>query len=322
MMAPGRVIYYSVVSTDQDRCFRQWMQSIRSLRRHNSSIPVHLFHFNPVSSAFVKEADRYGVSIHTMGSYREWLSKRSASHSHELSSYPTLHNLLVSTELISLGASQVLYVDCDTFFFGDPANLFEQYGQYDWCAREMPGTRLSDRGQTSNLDEEMVSRIAALEGLRMPTPYNTGVCLLSASMLDAIKTIERTFVDYAWRLMTGLHLSEFRGFEDVTFNLSALTAKSGWHLERLRALHGNATYGVGAERALPYPSDNWWILPEIAWLLALGCLPNLSEHVFDRSAVIQGDEFMLALESDELPVIAHYFSTFESDFWGRVARIA
>ena len=51
------LVYYSMASDGSGRCERQWTQSIRSLRRYNPSIPVHLFVYGSCRKTSSKKRD-------------------------------------------------------------------------------------------------------------------------------------------------------------------------------------------------------------------------------------------------------------------------
>src|ERR1700741_323312 len=78
---------------------REWqlIQSIRSLRRHNHSIPIWLFLFNGgAPSELLDEAERWNVHIHFLGDYHEFL-QRSHRRGSVLARYPTFHKFLALT---------------------------------------------------------------------------------------------------------------------------------------------------------------------------------------------------------------------------------
>jgi hypothetical protein len=310
-----RLIYYSVVLTSDGKYDRQWIQSIRSLRRHNTTIAVWLFVFNGLSEAVMREAARWQVAVYPLGGYREWMESRPHSRGAVLAQYPTLHNLLVLSGVETRGITQALYVDCDTFFYDDPLVLFERCNQKDFYAREVPGSRLSPYGCSSNIDEDLIAQIARDEALCTTLPFNTGVCLLSCRALAALKQLQSCFLDYAWRLMVGMQKQEHSSVDARTSRpveqLSGLKAA----LEKLRAPVMSAATPADFDRSLPYPSDNWWILDEIAWQLALGKTVDFTQQPFTLPDVTQGDEFIAAFNSGSLPVIVHYFSSFEEVFF-------
>lgn len=315
-----QLIYYSVALTPDGKYGRQWIQSIRSLRARNPTIPVCLFVFNGISAEVAREADRQRVDVVLLGDYREWMARRSHPHGALLAFYPTLHNLLVVAEKSMEGVSQALYVDCDTFFFKDPRLLFDLCTEGDWYAREMPGSRLSPHGRTGNLDEDLVAQLANHEGLRVGAPFNTGVCLLNKKAWTTLARLEHFFLDYVWRLMVGMHRQEavVAGKERRTPTLRAATSND---VQRMRTLVLSAASTADLDRALPYPSDNWWVLNEIAWMFAVGRSNGLAQRQFTTAHVAQGDEFSRAIHDGTAPVMAHYFSHFETDFFRCIAPI-
>ena len=65
-----RVIYYSLAALGNRACERQWIQSIRSLRRHNAEIPVYLILYGVPLAETRLEASRWGVRVIDAGAYR------------------------------------------------------------------------------------------------------------------------------------------------------------------------------------------------------------------------------------------------------------
>jgi hypothetical protein len=316
-----RLIYYSAAFTTDGKYDRQWIQSIRSLRVHNSTITVYFFVFDHVSDTVRREAERCKVTLHIMGPYRDWMKRRADADA--LSRYRTLHKLLVPSEVSLQGVSQILYVDCDTFFFDDPNRLFEKYSKYDWCSREIPGSRLSPHGVTANINEALIAELVSIEGLQRRMPFNTGVCLLNNEMWSALARIEATFLDFAWRLVVGMFIERrIRKNEEVLQPPTLRGAATNRELNELRMQVLQNASQRDTSRALPYPSDNWWVLDEIAWLLALGRVGGVSQAVFSPADVAQGDESLEAAINQAYPLVAHYFSHFEKDFFRVVPSIA
>ena len=156
------------------------MQSIRSLRRHNAAVEVHLVLYGEVPSAIVREAERQRVALHCVGSFRERLEDVCPGHADALSAYPALHKTLSLRFLPARRSRQVLYLDCDTFFFGDVASIFASHQSRHFYAREEPWSRRSPYGyRPSYLDEDALARICAAERLRFVPPCNTGVMLFN-----------------------------------------------------------------------------------------------------------------------------------------------
>lgn len=305
-----RLIYYSLArlgpgQTSDREYDHQWIQSIRSLRLHNRQIPVCLFVFNGVSPAIVREAERQRVQVLQLGSYRAWLD-RQHPHGSVLAHYPTLHKFLAPGEADTTGLSQALYLDCDTFFFEDPEVLFESTAPIHWWAREAPTSRLSPHGYNPrNIDEDVIGRIAAFEGLRWVSPFNSGVCLLNNGIWKTFEQLKATFLDFAWRLMVGRHCFGKENSDDPDIR---------------KAVRARVTE-LDRSRALPYPSENFWILEEFAIWLTLGRISNFSQGLLTRDFVVQGDEFVEAIEGRRQPVAAHYFSSYRKEFFSHVSLL-
>ena len=132
-----RLVYYSLAIMPFGSREAQWIQSIRSLRRYNRDIPVQLFLFNGAPAAIIREAHRQRVEVFELGDYAQYLDGLSV-HGSLLAQYPTFHKFLVLRHSPARAANHILYLDCDTFFFGDVETLFRRYGSFDWCAREEP----------------------------------------------------------------------------------------------------------------------------------------------------------------------------------------
>lgn len=315
-----RLIYYYLLVTADPRYIRRWINSIRSLRARNCTIPVSLFIFNEIPDEVPREAERQEVSVHPMGEYTDWMTRRPHPNSGLLASYPAMGQLLMlADEAYARDVSQALYVDCDTFFFRDPELLLDECTEHDWYGRATPGSRLCPKGPSANVDEEHVADIVARERLRHTVCLNTGVCIFNKRMLRGLPQLEKIVLDFAWRLMVGLQRKTF-GPNETAEERADVRAGTADAIERLRPLILNAATQADLQRALSYPSDNWWILPEIAWLLALGRFDSLSQHVLSAAEVAQGEECSDAIRSRALPTIAHYFSNCEKDFLNLLHR--
>ncbi len=300
-----RLIYYSLARAENSQYDQQWIQSIRSLRSYNRRIPVCLFVFNGVSAAIEREAERWRVMLLPLGDYRDWLQGYHPR-GQILAMYPTLHKFLVLSEADTTGLRQALYLDCDTFFFDDPELLFEQPDPCHWCAREEAGSRLSPLGyDPSNINEELIARIASAEGLRWVGPFNSGVCLLNNDIWRTFRQLRSTFFDVVWQLLVGQEYWRTSAPE---------------HSElRDAVMHHAAAYDIA--RAFPYPSSNSWILEEMALWLTMGHIRDLSQRMFERNSVAQGYECVEAMQNGRRPIVAHYFSYFQTDFFRYAPRL-
>ena len=76
--ASGHIVYYSLVATPIGHSRGPWngqiVQSFRSLRKYNKSIPVHPFHYGELPIELAQEAERHAVVVHSMGGLivRSW----------------------------------------------------------------------------------------------------------------------------------------------------------------------------------------------------------------------------------------------------------
>lgn len=298
-----RLVYYSLANSPDGRLERQWIQSIRSLRQHNREVAVTLFLYNGASEALFDESNRFGVTVHCTGSYRESLERLHVQGS-SLALLPTFHKFLSLQHASFQAVSQLLYVDCDTWFFGDVDLLFDRYSEADWYAREEPSSRLSRYGvDPRHIDEDALATLAGAEGARSIPPFNTGVCLMNHGAWRHLERLRVTYLDLAWRLLCGTQLGiGQRVADDPEMRSSVLGALTS----------------TDRFRALPYPSTNIWIIDEIALWLALGRLNDFSLGIMSQADLTQGGEFA---ERDRGSVLAHYFSTQEEQFFRIVPRL-
>jgi hypothetical protein len=293
-----RLVYYALVCGQDDRYIAQWIHSVRSLRRYNSSVAVHLILFNSLPDVIREEAARWNVTIQFLGEYWEYLYRLHVR-GPVLAKLSPVPKLLAMRHLPPAGVSQVLYLDCDTYFFDDVGILFEQYRECDWYGREEPTSRLSyHEYDPAHVDEDKLREIAESEGLSPVTPFNTGVCLLNHGIWWELARLRITFLDNSWRLAAGRFLHVERNPENQSESESGV---------------GEALNELDRSRALPYPSQNFWIIEQIAFWLTLGRLAGRSGGFFAADHVAQNGEFPPA---EHFPLVAaHYFSANEERFF-------
>lgn len=302
-----RLVYYSLANAPDAGRETQWMQSIRSLRRYNRSIPVWLFLFNGATAELLREAERRDVHVHYLGDYSEFFRETHGRGS-VLALYPTFHKFLVLAHAPLADVAQMLYIDCDTFFFDNVDRLFDRYSAHTWYAREEPSSRRSYFAyDPSHIDEDLLDHIARSEGLRPVPPFNSGVCLLNHAIWQQLRRLPIPYLDLAWRLLCGRELGGHN---------SALV-----HDPEIQQAVLTQITDVDRMYALPYPSLNTWIIEQIALWLTLGHLEDFSIGMFARSDVPQGGEFHDALRSRRRCILAHYFSGTENEFFDAVQRI-
>jgi hypothetical protein len=224
-----------------------------------------------------------------------------------LAHYPTFHKFLSLSHLPLWEASQILFLDCDTFFFGDVERLFELHDSHDWYAREEPLSRLSHLGRDpSHIDEDALDAVVRAEGLRPIFPFNSGVFLLNHGLWDRLGQLRIPYLDFCWRLLVGRQL--------------AAGERSAWELDLHAAVMSTVT-GYDRSRALYYPSNNHWIIEEIALWLTLGHVPGMSQGLLSRELVAQNGEFREALQPGGRCIAVHYFNSQEADFFAAAGHL-
>jgi len=301
-----RLVYYSLANVPDSRLAEQWTQSVRSLRLYNRTIPVWLFLFNGANPALLREAERQNVLVHDFGSYPEFLRGLHARSS-VLALYPTFHKFLQLGHVPD-DVEQVLYLDCDTFFFDDVDRLFERYSAHHWYAREEPSSRRSHLDyDPSHVNEDQLQQIARSERLRQLPPFNSGVCLLNHHIWRQWERLRVPYLDLAWRLLCGRELKEHNAPLEHDRDIQQAVLASVTDCDR--------------ENALPYPSRNTWIVEQISLWLALGHLQDFSLGAFMRSDVPQGPEFCELPGSSQGCILSHYYSNGEEYFFEAVRRI-
>jgi hypothetical protein len=296
-----QLVYYSMATRKDSYCHAQWLQSIRSLRRYNRRIPVHLMSYGEIPSVVLDEAAISGVIIHRLGEYGTYLAqihKRARA----LCQYPTLHKCL-SLFQIPDEATEVLYLDCDTFFFDDVVDIFTRYNECDFYAREEVRSRRSHTPYDSSyLDEDSLAETVAALGLSFIEPFNTGVVLWNRRSFASVKSLQHSFLDFCWRLMVGRQLVD--------------VPRPDYELPVRRAvipLIDSADW----ETAIPYPCGNPWLLDEVALWMTLGCT-SMRQGYFDPECVSQSEEWA---SPSHRRVLSHYFAAQERPFFSRFPRI-
>jgi hypothetical protein len=286
-------VYYSLVLiAERTTYLRQWLRSIRSLRQFNRTIPVHLFVFNEPSKALLDLADLYEVTVHYLGSYSDCLRAIGGEAGAALSGYiPTLNKLL-PLAYVPADVSQVLFLDCDTLFYGDVASLFLNYGDHQWYAREEPYSRRSPflRYNPEIVDEDALYRIASATAAAPIPPYNTGIFMLNHGLWSELASLRKEFVSYAWRLTLGASRSPgivlARALKKTLADLRMETQ----------------------EAPIEFPGKHYWVIDGMAMSLTLGKLPGLSHGQFRMEDVPQGGEFTIYRSYKSRCTVLHYLT--------------
>jgi hypothetical protein len=294
-----QAIYYSLVLTSRSLVYQtQWRRSIESLRRYNRDIPVFLFLFNDAPPEILKKAEECNVVVHNLGSYRDCLMELAGEEGAVLSAIPTLNKLLPLPRIDSR-ISQLLYLDCDTYFFGDVARLFADHRECRLYAREEQNSRKSPffRYRKEYVDEDALACIAAETGATFVPPCNSGVFLLNHGLAAELSALRAEFLRYAWRLtLGGATMSR-------DLNIPPAVREYIAGLPPAQLIKG-----------LPFPSNIFWLIEEIAFWLTLGRIPGLTHGQFPLADVLQNGEFRIYRSYRSKSILIHYFRTNEARF--------
>src|SRR5712692_9913877 len=114
--------YYSLATDPSGTRERQWALSVESLRRYNQDVSVVLCQYGGARPEVIETASRAGVEIIPMGEFTDALGDIPPHWRSALATIPTLHKLLSLRRLLAAESlTRLIYLDCDTYFFGDVA---------------------------------------------------------------------------------------------------------------------------------------------------------------------------------------------------------
>lgn len=295
-----RLVSYSLVCDEQRRHEHayQFELSVSSLRASNMRIPVVLFSHGPLAPEIAALCNRLGVMVAEQGPYSDRLAALSPRGGTAMARYPLLHKNLNFAELAAAGVEQVLCCDLDTIFFTDVEAIFDRYAGPDVVAREEVYSRRSVHGaDRAFIDEPLLEHLAHHVGRAVVPPINLGVVLYNHGVVGPLTAIMSTFVDDAWRLLTGLTVREFPNSH----------IDDGATFPWMADVRGHAS-DADRQRALPFPSNNGWIVDEVAWWLALGSIPGLTRADFDARDVAQNGEVLGTPHDRATWALCHYYS--------------
>jgi hypothetical protein len=270
----------------------QLIYSVKSLRLYNKSVPIHVFLYGDHLSGFVAELDDHGVTVHQMGAYVDAIRRIRPRAFRTLANYPVLHKWLHLPELARLNPSQILQIDCDTFFFDDVGRLFDCYSERQFYAREEPSSKASHYGyDPSYVDEDELFKLARREGAAEINPYNIGVCVLNHGVWTEIAKLCDKFLAYVFRFAAwSAGDRQTRG--RLWPGLAELVAQD---------LAEEPEISV-----LPFPSSNVWIFEQVAFWLTLGQISGLTHGFLSPDDVVQG---VSEEEFGKTKVLHHYYGT-------------
>jgi hypothetical protein len=301
-----RIVTYSLSSNGPSQTtgyHEQLRHSVKSLRAYNSVVPVHVFLYGEHPREFIGELERDAVTVHPMGSYLDAIRRRRPRAFRTLVRYPVLHKWLNFHKLAPFNPSQVLQIDCDTFFFDDVEILFERYSDCHFYGREEPSSRASQYGYDPNyLDEDKLFALARGERALPVNPCNIGVSVLNHGLWNEVAKRAEMFLNYVFRFIACL-------------GRNPQTVGRLWpELAEVVMLDLIEQPDVAD---LHFPSINVWIVEQVSLWLTLGHVPGLTHGYLSRDHVLQGGEHN---EDGKRKVVHHYFGVDKTAFLSMVRK--
>ncbi|HTE28719.1 hypothetical protein [Flavitalea sp.] len=295
-----RICCYSLSIPEGGRSdlLTQIITSVDSLRSYNKEVGIILFAYGDLPMNLMRSLQMLGVRIWLLPPYSARLSQICPIGWQFLCQYPLLHKFLNFAEISSLDPDQVLLLDCDTYFQGDVARLFDQYSSPDLVACEEVGSRRSRQGyHRSMIDEDNLIQIGSMVGINPAQPFNLGVVLLNNGIWKKLAGLSTLHISYAWRFMVWMAANPSEPDSEYGEGVGVDDLRQHW------------SYLAPGDQflALPYPSKNRWILDEVTLWMTLGHLPNTTFQDFNHTDVIQSVEFT-EKERIRTWVVCHYFS--------------
>ena len=294
-----RICCYSLSIPEGGRpdLLTQLLTSVDSLRAYNREVTIVLFVYGTIPGDLAYSLQQLDVRIWWLPPYESRLAGLCPNGWRFLSQYPLLHKFLNFPEISSLNPDQVLLLDCDTYFQGDVARLFDGYGDADLVAREEVGSRRNHHGyDPSMVDEDKLDGIGADAGIKPAPPFNLGVVLLNNGLWKKLAGLGCLHVSYAWRFTLWMAANPPKTAE----------FGEGMAIDALRQ-HWSSISPADQFSAIPYPSENRWILDEVTLWMTLGHLPRTSFRDFKEADVLQNGECSEKKQDPDW-VVCHYFS--------------
>jgi len=322
-----KVVYYSLFlqGANYEEELSKHVHSVRSLREHNSSIPVALEVYGKrVPRKYAEVLKRLRVDVKLRGSLsRAFKELCPGLPVHYLLMYPPAHKWLLAKSASERGCDQILYLDNDTLVLRDVAELFDRFRKYDWCAREEPHSKLSTREIDPRIfDDREYARLLESEGTRLVTPFNSGVVLLSGSAVRGLAANLDRYLSYIWRFSLWMcNKPQYQRKPPPGHEHSDSLVYRLRDTRDVRAARkGGAHRRPGRFTPLRYGFGNRWIKEEVALWLVLGSL-NLRGRIFSFREAMQSPEYRAIQVPAQRPYLIHYFTSCSDaailDWWPR-----
>jgi hypothetical protein len=321
------VVYYSLFlhGSNDEAELSKHVHSVRSLREHNTSIPIALEVYGKrVPPKYGKALKRLQVDVRFRGSLsRAFTELCPGIPVRYLLMYPPAHKWLLARSASARGCDQILYLDNDTLVLRDVAELFDRCRKYDWCAREEPHSRLSTREVDPRIfDDREYALMVERDGTGFITPFNSGVVLLSGTALRGLAANLGRYLGYIWRFSLWMcQTPQYRPRPPAGHRHSESLAYRLRDTHDVRAARRNGIHKrPGRFTPLRYGLGNRWIKEEVALWLVLGSL-NLRGRLLSFHESMQSPEYLAIKVPAQRPYIIHYFTSSSEaallDWWPR-----
>ena len=267
-----RLVFYVIAAPEGGLTDKHhWIleASVKSLRKFNRNIPVHIHVYGQESAQQIARLlSGFDVEVRALEPFPEILEELCPELAGALSLFPLLGKWMTLSELSNPNPTQALYLDWDTFFLDDVEKLFDTYSERDFYAREEVFCRRSRWGYLpyregvkeyrATINEKMLARIAQAEGAVPVPPYNLGVVMFNNGSWRKMVTRRDLYLSYASRFARSIGTREDLYFSGPGFEHLA-------YQNRLRELAARPDAEFD-EHSLNYPSGNPWLLEEVSLL--------------------------------------------------------
>lgn len=296
-----QLVYYSMSLNERayEKVVGQFLQSVESLRRYNSEIPIRTV----VTGRALKAQDRarlkaLSVTVVRTRPYADEIGDFLPSGwAKAMALFPLVHKWLNLQYVVDEDFDQLLYLDNDTYFLRDVAELLAESTSADVYAREEPYSKKSWLGRDlSYLDEKAYLALTRREKVRCVTPFNCGVVLLKRRAAVWLAENLDVFLEYLLRFSIWMCKNPNVSTHPYAVELDYVVAAREW------GLHERPP----RRKELPFLGRNRWIVEERALWLALGNT-RFSVKCFERSQVAQGIEFAVLRSRRDRPHLVHYY---------------
>lgn len=303
-------VFYSLAFSGSEVPLVQLARSIESLRALDHHTPIFVFVFGEPPARFAEVLRQLNAQVRLLGDHCAYIGRTEPERAELFALDPKLHRWLVLEEPELKACKRLLYIDSDTFFLAPPSKLFDRYQDADLYAREEPFSRRSIHGyDPSYVDEEAIAELRERSGLQPVPPFNTGVCLFNREMADSITMSLPLYFDFLFRFLAWFHHHPLPA-------AAVAPAVNTTNAVQERIL------GPAAELGLSYPSQNRWIVDQVALWLALGQFTNLRFADFAPSDVRQGGEALQISAATRRPILCHYFGHNTAGFFDVLRQLS